>query len=148
MLLSAGAYQSEEGYDFNDGLAMPSYTVDNEASIGLSSSKAGGGSGGGAKEIDPAKLEKMQAAAAKKAEAKAAAAARAEAKRAAALAAEEARREANAAKLAEKEEAKARQLANMGEAQRAKIEAYNAAKAGGNKKGPSAMDNMKRMYGI
>ncbi|KAL7551662.1 hypothetical protein ACHAWF_014846 [Thalassiosira exigua] len=137
VLLAAGAYQAEAGYDFSDGLSLPKYNVDKQ--IGLKTSDVG--------EVDPAKLEKMKekaAAAAAKAEAKKEAAA---AKKAALAAAEAAKKEANAAKIAAKQEAKARQLATMSPEQRAKIEAYNAAKAEG-KKQPSAMDNMKRMYGL
>jgi hypothetical protein len=139
VLLAAGAYQAEAGYDFSDGLSLPKYNIDNEGQLGLKTSDVG--------EVDPAKLEKMKekaAAAAAKAEAKKEAAA---AKKAALAAAEAAKKEANAAKIAAKQEAKARQLATMSPEQRAKIEAYNAAKAEG-KKQPSAMDNMKRMYGL
>lgn len=140
MLLSAGAYQAEAGYDdFSGGLTLPSYNVDNEGQLGLSVPKE--------KEADPAKLERAKAAAEKKAAAAQAKREAAERKKAAALAAEEAKREANAAKIAAAEEAKARQRANMSAEQRAKLEAYEAQKAEG-KKGPSPIDNMKRMYGL
>ena len=137
---AAGAYQAESGYDdFSGGLTLPKYNVDNEGQLGISVPQE--------KEIDPAKLEKLQAkkeAAKAKALAKAEAAAKAKAD---AAAKEEAKIQANAAKIAAKEEQKKRQLENMSEKQRAKIEAYEAAKRD-KSKGPSAVDNMKRMYGL
>ena len=139
VLLSAGAYQAEAGFDdFSGGLTMPKYTVDDNAPQNIMA---------GSKEVDPAKLEKMQANAAKaaaKAQAKAEAAA---AKKEAQAAAAAAQLEANADKIKAKEEAKARQIAQMSPEQRAKIEAYNEAKKDG-KKQPNAMNNMKKMYGL
>lgn len=137
-----GAYQAEAGFDdFSNGLTMPKYNVDGAAPT-LSS-----GAGPQGKEVDPAKLEKLRArteADKAKAAAKAEAAARA---RAEAERREAAQMEANAAKIRAKEEQRKRQLENMSEAQRAKIEAYEAQKADKSKQ-PSAVDNMKRMYSL
>lgn len=137
---AAGAYTAEGGYDdFSNGLSMPKYNVDNEGQLGLSAP--------GNKTGDPAKAAKMEAKAAAAKE-KAAAKAQAEAaKKAARINAEAAKREADAAKIAAKEEARKRQLANMSEEQRAKIEAYEAKKKENAGK-PSVTDNMKRMYGL
>lgn len=140
---AAGAYTAEAGYDdFSNGLSLPKYNVDNEAQLGLS---APGNKTGDPKKVAAAEA-KAEAARAKAAAKKEAAAS----KKAASQAAEEAKIAADAAKIAAKEEAKKRQLEKMSDAQRAKIEAYEAKKAenAGKPKGPGVGENMKRMYGL
>lgn len=142
-----GAYQAEAGFDdFSNGLSMPKYNVDSTAPS-LSAAAGGMGAPPQGKEVNPAKLEKLRAKqeaekAKAIAKAEAVAKARAEAERKAA-----AKMEADAEKIRAKEEQRKRQLENMSEAQRAKIEAYEAQKAD-KKKEPSALDNMKRMYSL
>jgi len=138
VLLSKGAYQAEAGFDdFSGGLTMPKYTLDDNSLKSILESK----------DMDPAKLEKMQAnAAAAGAKVKAKVEAEA-AKKEARAAAATAQLEANAAKIKAKEEAKARQIAQMSPEQRAKIEAYNESKNDG-KQQPNGLGNMKRMYGL
>jgi len=140
LVIAKGAYSAEAGYDdFSGGLTLPKYNVDNEGQLGL------GGAGNKVQSVDPDKLEQAQARAKAAAQKKAEAAAKKKELKA--------QQKAEAEERArEKEELAAlkrqKQLENMNEQQRAKIEAYEAKKTANEEKQPSAIDNMKRMYGL
>jgi len=137
LVIAKGAFIPEAGYDdFSNGLTLPKYNV--EVPEGREAENK-------AQSEDPAKLAQAQARAKEAAQKKAEAAAKKKEVQAQSKAEAEERARAKEELAAVKRK---KQLENMNEEQRAKIEAYEAKKAANGGIDPSAGDNMKRMYGL